>query len=183
MNTTYSPAVPGRVASLHLHPIEPGTPLQAVEAVEVIAGHGVQGDNRYFGRLSRDTGQPTRRQVSLIEREQVAEHAAALGLPTIPPGRVRSNIETAGINLISLLGQEVEIGEAVLRFYAPREPCAKMDAICQGLRARMMNNRQGVLAEVVCSGIIRIGDPVQPRSSSPKADTGNSKEARNSSSE
>ena len=163
MNASDSPALPGRVASLHLHPTEPGTPLEAVEVVEVVAGQGIQGDTRYFGRRSRDTGQPTRRQVTLIEREQIAEHAATLALPSIPPGAVRSNIETTGINLVSLLGREVEIGAAVLRLYAPRDPCAKMDAICQGLRALMMNSRQGVLAEVIRSGTIRIGDPICPR--------------------
>ena len=163
MNADNSPALPGRVASLHLHPTQPGTPLEAVEAVDVVAGQGILGDTRYFGRLSRDTGQPTRRQVTLIEREQIAEHAAALGLPFITPGAVRSNIETTGINLVSLLGREVEIGGAVLRLYGPRDPCAKMDAICQGLRALMMNSRQGVLAEVIRSGTIRIGDPICPR--------------------
>jgi len=164
MNAFCSPTLSGRVASLHLHPAEPGTSLSAVEAVELVADRGIQGDTRYFGRLSRDTGQPSRRQVSLIEREQIAEHAVALGLSSIPAGVVRSNIETTGINLVSLLNSEVEIGSVILRFYAPREPCAKMDAICQGLRALMLNNRQGVLAEVVRSGTIRVGDPIHPRS-------------------
>ena len=118
------------------------------------------GDNRYFGRLSRDTGQPSRRQVSLIEREQIAEHAAALALPGISPGAVRSNIETRGVNLIGLIGRQVQIGDAVLFLHSPRDPCAKMDAICQGLRARMMNQRQGVLAEVVRSGKVRVGDGI-----------------------
>ena len=163
MNANSSPALPGRVASLHLHPAEPGAPLQPIESVEVVVGRGIQGDTRYFGRLSRDTGEPSRRQVTLIEREQIAEHAVALALPSIPPGAVRSNIETTGINLISLLAREVEIGGAVLRFYAPRDPCAKMDAICQGLRALMLNSRQGVLAEVLCSGTIRVGDSIHPR--------------------
>jgi MOSC domain-containing protein YiiM len=163
MNTTDFPALSGRVASLHLHPAEPGTPLQPVHAVEILAGRGIQGDTRYFGRLSHDTGQPTRRQVSLIEREQIAAHAAALGLPFISPGAVRSNIETTGADLVALLGREVEIGDAVLLFYAPRDPCAKMDAICQGLRALMMNSRQGVLAEVLRSGTIRVGDPIRLR--------------------
>ena len=163
MNANASPALPGRVVSLHLHPAELGAPLQPIEVVEVVVGQGIQGDTRYFGRRSRDTGQPTRRQVTLIEREQIAEHATALGLPSIPSGAVRSNIETTGVNLISLLGREVEIGGAVLRFYAPRDPCAKMDAICQGLRAMMMNSRQGVLAEVLRSGTIRVGDAISPR--------------------
>ena len=156
-------ALLGHVASLHLHPTDPGQPLLPVEAIEVVEAKGVTGDTRYFGRLSHDTGQPRRRQVTLIEREQIAEHAAALGLPGIAPGAVRSNIETAGINLIALLGSEIEIGEAVLRLYAPRDPCPKMDAICQGLRERMMDRRQGVLAEVVRSGKVRVGDRIVPR--------------------
>jgi MOSC domain-containing protein YiiM len=160
MKTAPSPALPGHVASLHLHAAESGAPLQSVESVEMVEEKGVAGDARFFGRLSRDTGQPTRRQVTLIEREQIAEHATALGLPAIIPGAVRSNIETTGINLIALLGKEIEIGEAVLRLYAPRDPCAKMDAICQGLRARMIDQRQGVLAEVVRSGAVRVGDTI-----------------------
>src|SRR5262249_30813078 len=131
-----------RVASLHLHPEIPGTPLKAVDTIELVEGKGILQDNRYFGRVSRDSGQPSRRQVSLIEREQIAEHAAALGLAGIPPGAVRSNIETAGVNLISLVGCEIEIGRAVLFLYAPRDPCAKMDTICQGLREKMMHRRQ-----------------------------------------
>ena len=98
--------------------------------------------------------------MSLTEREQIAEHAAALGLLAVAPRAVRSNIEMAGINLIALLGREIEIGEAVLRLYAPRDPCAKMDAICQGLRARMMDQRQGVLAEVIRTGTVRVGDRI-----------------------
>jgi MOSC domain-containing protein YiiM len=47
-----------------------------------------------------------------------------------------------------------------LFFYEPRIPCEKMDRICQGLRALMENNRQGVLAQVVRTGIIRVGDTV-----------------------
>ena len=158
-----SPALSGRVVSLHLHPLEPGTSLQKVETIEVVEGKGIAGEPRYFGRMSRRTGKPSRRQVSLIEREQIAEHAASLGLETIPPGAVRSNIETEGINLVSLVGNEIEIGEAVLLLYEPRDPCAKMDAICQGLRELMLNSRQGVMAEVVKSGTIKVGDAIVVR--------------------
>jgi MOSC domain-containing protein YiiM len=158
------PSTPAsQVASLHLHSREPGDPLEGVNAIEVVEAKGIVSDTRYFGRLSRDTGAPSRRQVTLIEREQIAEHAAALGLPSIAPGAVRSNIETTGINLIALIGRQVEMGEAVLWLYAPRDPCSKMDAVCQGLRALMMNSRQGVLAEVVRGGTIRVGDAIRLR--------------------
>jgi|ERR1041385_4621938 MOSC domain-containing protein YiiM len=161
MNNPVSPS--GRVASLHLHPAQPGTPLTAVDSIEVVADKGIAGEPRYFGRMSRDRGKPSRRQISLIEREQIAGHAAALGLETIPPGAVRSNIETEGINLVQLVGHEVQIGDAVLFLYAPRDPCEKMDAICQGLRELMMHDRQGVMAQVVRSGKINVGDTIIAR--------------------
>jgi len=152
----------GRVASLHLHPEKGGEPLRSVEQIEVVAEKGILGNPRKFGAISRGTGQPSKRQVSLMEREQIAEHAATLGLQNIPPGAVRSNIETSGIDLIALVGKQIQIGDAVLFFYEARTPCEKMDRICRGLRALMENDRQGVLAQVVRSGVIRVGDTLTP---------------------
>jgi MOSC domain-containing protein YiiM len=129
--------------------------------IELVQDKGIQGDVRYFGRPGKSPEEPFRRQVSLIEREQIAQHAASLGLTSIPPGAVRSNIETTGLNLVSLVGREVEVGEALLFLYAPRDPCAKMDAICQGLRQRMMQGKQGVMAQVRRSGKVRVGDPIR----------------------
>lgn len=148
----------GRVASLHVHPLKGGQPMLTVSHFEVVEGKGIQGNERYFGRISRMTGGPSARQVTLIAREQIAAHAEKLGLSGIPPGAVRANIETSGIDLLALLGQFVLIGSAVLCIRDPRTPCAKMDAIAPGLRALMGNRQQGVLAEVICSGLISNGD-------------------------
>lgn len=125
-----------------------------MEVLHAVAGQGLLEDARYFNRGSR-------RQVTLIEREQVAEHAGALAVPEFAAGAVRSNVETSGINLVGLLGQRVEVGTAVLDFYAPRTPCPQMDALCPGLRERMEERRQGVLAQVVRSGVIRVGDAIR----------------------
>ncbi len=151
----------GEVVSLHLHPAVGGEPMQSVEAIELIAAQGVAGDSRYFERQSRMSNPPSKRQVSLIEREQIGEHAAALGLETISPGAVRSNIETSGIALVALVGKRVRVGEAVLDFVEPRKPCEKMDAVCLGLRALMEPDRQGVMARVVSGGRVRLGDKIE----------------------
>lgn len=156
-----SPKIPaGRVASLHLHPKDGGDPLTSVPSMELVEQKGIAGNTRYFNRKGRD-GEPTKRQVTLMEREQIAEHAAALGMETIGPGVVRSNIETEGIALVALIGRQVEVGTALLEFAAPRDPCAKMDAICQGLRELMLPQKQGVLARVIRSGTVRVGDVVR----------------------
>lgn len=154
--------ITGTVASLHLHPAQSGEPLRAVDSIEVVAEQGIVGNGRYFSRRSRSTGHPSKRQVTLMEREQIAEHATTLGLETISPGVVRSNIETSGVDLIALIGQEVRVGEAILFFHEARTPCEKMDRICQGLRALMEGRRQGVLAQVVRGGVIRVGDAIGP---------------------
>lgn len=158
MNLPSASAESGRVASLHLHPAESGAPLRTVSQIELVAGKGIAGEPRYFGKLSRGTGQPSRRQISLIEREQIAEHAATLGLESISPGAVRANIETTGLDLIKLIGKQIQIGDVLLFVYEARRPCQQMDAICAGLRGLMENNRQGVLAEIVHSGTIHSDD-------------------------
>lgn len=153
----------GKVASLHLHSEIPGAPLCDVSEVYAEAAKGLVGDARFFGRKNQN-GEPRRRQVSLISREEIARHAAALGLPEIVPGAVRSNIETAGLDLVSLLGREVAVGDAVLLFYEARTPCLKMDRVAPGLQAIMAQGRQGVLAQVIRSGWIRAGDDIRPLS-------------------
>ena len=112
------------------------------DSIAVETDAGIVGNTRYWKRQSRSTDQPTQRQVTLIEREQIAEHASALGLPGIAAGRVRSNIETEGINLVPLAGRDVRVGGAVLHIAAPRDPCHKMDEIAPGLRERMTNDKQ-----------------------------------------
>lgn len=162
MGSGMSASTAGRVVSIHLHPAAGGEAMVPVDAVVAEADKGLAGDRRYFARRSRSTGGPTRRQVTLIGRETLAAHAAALGGGPIPPGAARSNLETEGVDLASLVGCRVRVGTAVLEFVEPRTPCAKMDAVRPGLRERMAPPGQGVLARVVQSGVIRAGDAVEP---------------------
>lgn len=154
-----SPA-PGRIASIHLHASESGAPLQSVLSVEAVAEKGLVGDRRYFGRKSRWTGGPSRRQVTLIEREVLQRHATTLGIPPFAPGEARSNFETEGIDLSQLVGQELQIGTLRLAVIEHREPCAKMDALAPGLRSLMTPPCQGVIATVIQSGTATVGDPI-----------------------
>jgi len=158
---TDSPAPFGKIASLHLHSVVSGEALNAVNEVQVVEGKGILGEPRFFGRNGRD-GQPSKRQVSLIEREQLDAHAATFGLAEISPGTIRSNIETSGVELGALLDRRVRIGDAVLHIYEARTGCEKMDRICNGLREASGGGKLGVLAQVVKSGNIRVGDEIFP---------------------
>ena len=134
--------------------------MVTLREIEVVAGKGIVQDKRYFDRSSR-SGEPSKRQITLIEREQIAAHAATLGCAGFDPGVVLSNIETEGIGLVPLEGQTIQIGTARILIGAPRDPCAKMDAIKPGLRALMDHGRQGALGQVVESGVIKVGDAIR----------------------
>lgn len=122
-------------------------------------GKGIVGNGRFFERRSRSGG-PSRRQVSLIENEQIAEHSAAMGLNNISQGAIRSNIQTNGVDLVALIGKQVQIGDAILFIYEARTGCWKMDLICDGLKKLTEGNRLGVLAQIIQSGRITIGDNI-----------------------
>lgn len=156
-----SPATSGTVASIHLHPSDRSKGLSSVDSVEFVAEAGLRGDQRYFGRKNRSTGGPSKRQVTLIERETLSRHAAALGIPPLAPGIARSNIETSGIDLSATVGRQLRVGTAVLLVVEPRTPCEKMDAIAPGLRTLMEAPNQGIIARVLESGYARIGDPIE----------------------
>jgi MOSC domain-containing protein YiiM len=156
----------GSVASLHVHGARGGDPMQTLPEIELVVGQGIIQDRRYFGRKSRH-GEPGKRQVTLIEREQISEHCAVLGLSSIPPGIVRSNIETEGIDLSGLQGRYVRVGTAVILVGKPRDPCAKMDQIAPGLKNLMDHGKQGVLATVVVSGTVHVSDEISVCSKPP----------------
>jgi len=151
----------GTVASLHIHPAVAGEPLLRASEFNLVAEKGIQENKRYFGRKNR-AGLPSKRQVTLIEREILQQHTAALGIADLEPGQARSNIETTGVDLVALIGRDVQVGDAVLRFTEPRDPCHKMDALAPGLRELMNNGRQGVIATVIRSGRVKPGDSIVP---------------------
>ena len=128
-----------------------------VKSFELIADVGIKKNGG-----SRNYGNNGRRQVSLIEREQLSDHAADLANAYFSPGQVRANIETKGIILVELIGSNISIGKTKLQIIKARTPCNKMDKLFPGLRKKMENEKQGVLAEVIESGTIQEGDKIIP---------------------
>ena len=52
MSLSQPEAICGSVASLHLHPIVGGAPLESAASIEVVEEMGIRGEARYFGRRS-----------------------------------------------------------------------------------------------------------------------------------
>ena len=127
-------------------------PMVPSPSLLLIEGLGIEGDHHARPRSSR--------QVLLMAEE----NCEAFGLA---PGEVRENIVTRGLDLQSLpAGTRLEIGGAALEITKDCEPCSFIDGLRQGLRSRMIG-RRGMLARVLRSGQIRVGDEILVRPAAP----------------
>jgi MOSC domain-containing protein YiiM len=120
-------------------------PMERAAVLNLVEGLGIEGDAHARPRSSR--------QVLLMAEE----NCDAFGLA---PGDVRENVTLRGIDLQALpAGTRLDIGGAVLEITKDCEPCAFIDSLRPGLKDRMVR-RRGMLARVVRSGEIRVGDEI-----------------------
>ena len=143
-------------------------------SIRLIEGLGVEGDAhagttvQHRSRVARDPSRPNLRQVHLIHSELFDELASAGH--AVRPGDLGENLTTTGVDLLSLpTGAVLHLGtEARVRVTGLRNPCFQIDDFQPGLLARVVGRdhdgrvvrKSGVMAVVVRSGTVRVGDPV-----------------------
>src|SRR6185437_8072423 len=97
---------------------------------------------------------PPRREVLFAS----LEHLDSVG---VEPGDIRENLTVEGADVQQWpVGQRVRAGEAVFEITMVCDPCHRMDELREGLRAEL-DNKRGMLARVVESGEIALGDQVE----------------------
>jgi len=144
---TPPPSSVGRVVAIHLC-VGPRVPMASPGSVVAISGRGLEGD--------RHARAGSGRQVLLLD-------AAVLAAEGLAPGVLRENLTLEGIGVDGLAaGTRLRVGDGVvLRVEGPCEPCAFVEGVRPGLRARL-EGRRGTLATVEAGGTLRVGDPVAP---------------------
>lgn len=155
-----TPMFEGRVVAVFTAPAE-GAPMQAREAVEALAGKGLDGD-RYAIEAGRFSGtKHGKRAVTLIEREAIRAANDSYGVD-LAEDETRRNLVVEGVPLNHLVGQEFLVGDVRLRGYDLSEPCAYLEEVTGKQARKAFVHRGGLRAEIVEGGPIRIGDPVRP---------------------
>lgn len=98
---------------------------------------------------------PPKREVLFVS----AEHLRAVD---VEPGSIRENLTVEGDDVEQWpIGQRVRVGEeAVFEITMVCDPCHRMDELRNGLRAEL-EGRRGMLARIVESGEVAVGDPVE----------------------
>lgn len=124
--------------------------MDAVSRAALVEGKGVAGS----------VGRSSRRQVTLIERENWDQCMRDLESSADPKGR-RANIMLSGITLARTRGRVLRVGPTRLVIGGELTPCERMDDVVPGLQAVMKPDwRGGVFAQVLSGGEIAIGDAV-----------------------
>jgi MOSC domain-containing protein YiiM len=120
---------------------------QAVEAVDAEAGRGLDGD--YHSDLT------------LIAAESLDALRRDTGI-SLTGEQSRRNVLTRGIDLNALVGRRFTVGAVEAVGIELAEPCTKLQRISgePGV-LRGLVHRAGLRADVLSSGRIGVGDPVQ----------------------
>lgn len=154
----------GRLEAIVLRPGR-GLPAVEAEAVEAIAGRGLQGDRT--GDKARSSPQGGKRQVTLLQAEHLPLIAAFAGRALLPATLLRRNLVVSGLNLFAarspFADQPVHLhlgDEVVLELTGPCDPCSKMEALLGPGGYNAMRGHGGLTARVLRSGRLRAGDAV-----------------------
>ena len=67
----------------------------------------------------------------------------------------------SGINLLALKGQQFRLGDALLEYSGPCEPCSRMEDILGPGGYNAMRGHGGITARVLTGGPVRIDDRVE----------------------
>ena len=146
----------GRVEWIGTAP-EKGAPQEVQESVELVGGAGIRGEHHFRENST------SKRQVTLIQHEHLPVVAALMGRDNVDPGELRRNIVVSGINLASLHSQTFSIGGAILKGTGDCVPCSLMEeTVGIGGYAAMVGHG-GITCVVVESGIVSVGDSVEPK--------------------
>ena len=143
----------GRLDWIGLRPARRAA-MDVVHEVAVGVESGLAGD-----RYGRAAG---KRQVTLVQAAYLPVIAGLLGASKIAPEQLRRNLLISGINLWSLQGREVRIGETVVLELTGRcYPCSRMEQTLGPGGYQAVRGHGGFTARVLRGGTLRVGDAVR----------------------
>lgn len=146
----------GRIAGIARHAF-PKAPMETIDRARVTLEGGIAGDSR--GAMK---GRPYKRQVSLMEAGDWVAAMDELGCD-IPWEQRRANLLVEGFDLPQAAGRRLRIGaDVVLEVTVETEPCERMEALAEGLRAALTPGwRGGICTMVIAPGEIAVGDEIR----------------------
>lgn len=144
----------GRLDWIGLRP-SPMAELIRVDEATAVTERGLEGDHKVAGKVG------AKRQVTLIQHEHLVAVAGLLHRDSVPAELVRRNLVVSGINLLALKGKQFRVGNVLLEFSGPCEPCSRMEHNLGPGGLNAMRGHGGITARIIEGGVLHVGDPVQ----------------------
>jgi MOSC domain-containing protein YiiM len=136
-------------------------PMRRVPSAEAVTGLGLAGDRYALGGGTWAQYPDLEKQVTLIDRDEVAAVAAATA-SDLSTGDTRRNVVTTGIDLPSLVGRWFTVGDALLFGMKRCPPCTHLERLTGIRLVKAMVHRGGINAAVFAGAPISEGAPVRP---------------------
>jgi MOSC domain-containing protein YiiM len=146
-------------------------PMRRVDAVEAVPGLGLAGDRYALGGGTWARYPDLEKQVTLIDRDEVAAVAAETG-SDLTAGDTRRNLVTTGIDLPSLVGRWFTVGEVLLFGMKRCPPCTHLERLTGVRLVKALAHRGGINAAVFAGGAVAEGAVVRPVSEAEAAGRG-----------
>jgi len=149
----------GTVVSINIA-YEAAAPMQSVDEVRAIPGHGLEGD-RYFNHRGTFAKARPDRELTLIEAEAIEAMKSELDVD-YGLSDSRRNVVTRGVPLNHLVGKEFWIGEVKARGIRLCEPCKHLQQLSHEKVLPGLVHRGGLRSQILNAGTLRVGQRVKP---------------------
>jgi MOSC domain-containing protein YiiM len=136
-------------------------PMERVPVGRLVPGVGLDGDRYALGGGTWARYPDLEKQLTLIDRDEVAGVAADVGAD-LSPGDTRRNLVTTGIELPALVGRWFAVGDALLFGMKRCPPCTHLERLTGLSLVKAMVHRGGINAAVFAGAEITAGAVVRP---------------------
>ena len=140
---------------------EAAAPMRRVPSARLLAGRGLEGDRYALGGGTWAQYPDLEKQVTLIDRAEVAAVAAETS-SGLTPGDTRRNLVTAGVDLPALVGRWFAVGDALLFGVKRCPPCTHLERLTGARLVKAMVHRGGINAAVFSGAPVAEGAVVRP---------------------
>ena len=131
-------------------------PMRRMSTGRLVAGAGLDGDRYALGGGTWAQYPDLEKQLTLIDRDDVAALAADVGVD-LSPGDTRRNLVTEGVDLPALVGRWFAVGNALLFGMKRCPPCAHLERLTGARLVKAMLHRGGINAAVFAGAEIAEG--------------------------
>lgn len=146
------------IEHIHIAPAK-SAPVQPVAEIEAVKGVGLIGD-RHANLSGRWTEDDIGREVTLVEAESLERLRRDDGIE-LQPGETRRNLTTRGVALNDLVGKTFRVGDVMMIGTELCEPCQHLTEMVGKPIIKPLTHRAGLRAQLLNSGVIRVGDEVE----------------------